>query len=116
LPHSYGDTLFVTSSKDDGAEFAALQKAATAAAFPLRAFPMSQYPGSDHRSMAAAGIETLGVALIDGTEIDGIVKQGAATPRILTMIHTDADTISQVHPEEVTKALPVVEQTIRLLD
>jgi hypothetical protein len=32
------------------------------------------------------------------------------------MIHTDADTMDQIREQDMAKALPVLERTIRLLD
>jgi Iap family predicted aminopeptidase len=112
----YGETFFVTPSKADGPLLASLQQAASELGFPVRSIPMAQYPSSDHQSMALAGIETLGVTLIDGTEIDSVITPGPTRSRILSMIHTDADTMDQIREKDMAKALPVLERTIRLLD
>jgi aminopeptidase S len=112
----YGETFFVTPSKPDGSLMASFQQAASELGFPVRSILMAQYPSSDHRSMAMAGIETLGVTLIDGTEIDSVITPGRVLPRILSLIHTDADTMDQIREQDMAKALPVVERTIRLLD
>jgi aminopeptidase S len=112
----YGETLFVTPSKPDGPLMTSLQQAASELGFPVRSIPMTQYPSSDHRSMALAGIETLGVTLIDGTEIDSVITPGPVRSRILSLIHTDADTMDQIREQDMAKALPVLERTIRLLD
>jgi Zn-dependent M28 family amino/carboxypeptidase len=112
----YGETFFVTPSKSDGPLMTSLQQAASELGFPVRSIPMTQYPSSDHRSMALAGIETLGVTLIDGSEIDSVITPGPVRSRILTMIHTDADTMDQIREQDMAKALPVLERTIRLLD
>jgi Zn-dependent M28 family amino/carboxypeptidase len=112
----YGETFFVTPSKADGALMSSFQKAAMESGFPVRSIPMTQYPSSDHRSMALAGVETLGVTLIDGSEIDSVIKPGPVPARILSMIHTDADTMDQIREQDMAKALPVLERTIRLLD
>jgi Zn-dependent M28 family amino/carboxypeptidase len=112
----YGETFFVTPSKADGPLLASLQQAASELGFPVRSIPMAQYPSSDHRSMALAGIETLGVTLIDGADIDSVILPGPVRARILSMIHTDADTMDQIREQDMAKALPVLERTIRLLD
>jgi aminopeptidase S len=112
----YGDTLFVTASKE-GPLLASLGKAASEGAFPVRTVPMAQYPSSDHRSMAQAGAETLGIALIDGAEIDAVVgRGGAAPPRILTIIHSDADTMNQIREKDIAAATSILENAIRILD
>jgi Zn-dependent M28 family amino/carboxypeptidase len=112
----YGETFFVTPSKADGPLLASLQQAASELGFPVRSIPMTQYPSSDHRSMALAGIETLGVTLIDGSEIDSVISPGPVRPKILSMIHTDADAMDQIREQDMAKAFPVLERTIRLLD
>jgi len=112
----YGETFFVTPSKADIPLLASLQQAASELGFPVRSIPMMQYPSSDHRSMALAGIETLGVTLIDGSEIDSVITPGLVRPKILSMIHTDADTMDQIREHDMAKALPVLERTIHLLD
>jgi len=112
----YGETFFVTPSKADSPLLASLQQAASELGLPVRSIPMTQYPSSDHRSMALAGIETLGVTLIDGSEIDSVISPGPVRPKILSMIHTDADTMDQIREQDMAKALPVLERTIRLLD
>jgi Zn-dependent M28 family amino/carboxypeptidase len=112
----YGETFFVTPTKADGPLLVSLKQAASEFGFPVRSIPIAQYPSSDHRSMALAGIETLGVTLIDGSEIDSVIKPGPTRSRILSMIHTDADTMDQIREQDMAKALPVLERTIRLLD
>jgi len=112
----YGDTLFVTSSKEDSSLLATAQQAASESGFLMRSLPIMQYPASDHRSMAQAGVETLGVALIDGKEIDSIITPGSTPPKILTLIHTPGDTIEQIREQDIAKAVPVIEKLIRLLD
>jgi Zn-dependent M28 family amino/carboxypeptidase len=112
----YGETFFVTPSKADSPLLTSLQQAASELGFPVRSIPMTQYPSSDHRSMALAGIETLGVTLIDGLEIDSVISPGPVRPKILSMIHTDADTMDQIREQDMAKAFPVLERTIRLLD
>jgi Zn-dependent M28 family amino/carboxypeptidase len=113
---AYGDTLFATASREDGPLLASLRQAASEAGLQIRSVPLSQYPSSDHQNMVQAGVETLGLALIDGTEIDSIVGRGGGPPRILTIIHTPRDTIDQIREQDMARAVPVLERTIRLLD
>ena len=114
----YGDTLFVNPSVTNGPLIIALRQAAKALSFPIREVTSGAgYPPGDDRSMMAAGLETLGMALIDGTEIDSIVgRLSGAPPRILTIIHSPGDTTDKIRPEEMAKAFPVLEATIRRLD
>jgi Zn-dependent M28 family amino/carboxypeptidase len=113
----YGDAFFATGSAVDGPLMAALQQAAKEAAIPVRVVASpNQYPASDHRIMIAAGLETVGLALIDGAEIDAILQRSGPAPRIMTIIHTPEDTIDKVRDDDVAKAVPVVERMIRLID
>jgi Zn-dependent M28 family amino/carboxypeptidase len=113
---AYGDTFFATASAEDGPLAGALQQAAQQSSMPLRLIARNQYPASDHRIMMLAGIETVGLALIDGAEIDALLQPKGAPPRILTIIHSDGDTMDKVRTEDMEKALPVLEKTIRLVD
>ena len=74
-----------------------------------------QYPASDHRSIASAGIETVGLAQIDGVEIESVLQR-SGQPRILTIIHTAQDTMENIRAEDMQKAVPIIEKTIRLID
>jgi aminopeptidase S len=115
----YGDTLFVAPSMENGTLLASLREAAAEEKFTVRTVPMTQYPSSDHVTMARAGLETLGLAIIDGPEIDaiGALGRGAApVPKILTLIHTQRDTVDQIRPQDMAKSVPVLERTLRILD
>jgi aminopeptidase S len=113
---AYGDTIFATASAADGPLAAALQQAAQQFSMRLRLIARNQYPASDHRIMMLAGIETIGLALIDGAEIDALLQPTGSPPRILSIIHSDGDSIDKVRTEDMEKALPVLEKTIRLID
>jgi putative aminopeptidase FrvX len=115
----YGDTLFAVSpSPAAGPLITALQQAAKDSSMPVRLIEtVSQYPASDHRIMITAGIDTLGLALIDGAEIDAILQPRAnPAPRIMSIIHSSQDTIDSVRGDDVEKALPVLERMLRLVD
>jgi len=112
----YGDTFFAVASSETGPLANALQQAAKESPVSLRVVPRNQYPASDHRIMMAVGIETVGLALIDGSEIDSILQRGGTEPRIMTIIHTPGDTIDKIRTADMEKAFPVLERTIRLID
>jgi aminopeptidase S len=119
---AYGDSLFATPSRTDSVLAKALQAAAEAQRLPVTMVPANRYPGSDHQSMMAAGIETVGVALVDKADVEGVLAAPPSAlvpgkgPRILTIIHTPADTLAEVRAEQVVRAIPVVEQMIRTID
>jgi Zn-dependent M28 family amino/carboxypeptidase len=111
----YGDTLFVDASSLSSPLLASLHDAAKDSAVSVRAIDaMNQYPASDHRIMMSAKIDTLGIALIDGPEVDAVLQHGE--PRVATIIHTDADTIDVIRPRDMERAASVLERAIRLLD
>jgi aminopeptidase S len=119
---AYGEALFATSSKADGLLAKALQAAAEAQRIPVTMVAVNRYPGSDHQSMMSAGVETVGVALVDKADIEGILAASPSTlasgkgPRILTLIHTPQDTVAEVRAEQMARAIPVVEQMIRAIE
>jgi Zn-dependent M28 family amino/carboxypeptidase len=119
---AYGDTLFVTSRQTDGALARAVQAAGEAHRIPVTIVPPDRYPGSDHLSMIAAGVETVGVALVDKADVDGVLAASPATltpgtgPRILTIIHTPADTVAEVKSEQMARAIPLLEETVRTIE
>ena len=119
---AYGNELFATASRPDGLLARSLRAASDAAGIPLRLAPRASYPNSDHVAMMAAGIETVGVGLIDSADIDGVLAIGGGTltlgkgPRILTIIHSPNDTLAEVRPEQMAPAITVIEQLIRTID
>ena len=70
--------------------------------------------------MMAAGVETLGLSLLDSDEIDAVLdlltQRSRVVPPVLTTIHTARDTMAAIRIAEVEKAIPLVEQMIRLID
>jgi hypothetical protein len=114
----YGDTFFANPSAPDGPLASAIRQAAEQTSIAVRfVAERNQYPASDHRPMMAAGIETVGLALIDGGEIEPILKhQEQPPPRILTIIHTPGDTIDKVRPDDMEKGFVALEKAIRLVD
>jgi hypothetical protein len=96
-----------------------MREAADASRFPLVMGP--DYPPGDDREFVAAKIETLGLALIDGREIQGILeffhgRHPDPLPRAVTILHSANDTPEKIAGDEVARALPVLERAIRLMD
>jgi hypothetical protein len=119
---AYGDTIFATASRPDGLLLRSLRAVGEATGLPVRDVPPDRYPGSDHQTMINAQIETLGVALVDKADVDGIVamdprKMVAGTgPRVLRIIHTPNDTMAEVRVEQMMRGLALVEALIRRVD
>jgi aminopeptidase S len=115
----YGDTFFTTASHETGPLTKAFQQAAMDSGLSVRFSPIAQYPASDHRTMMSAGIETLGIALIDGKEVDAVLGRGqpsAGPPRVLTIIHSPRVILEVLNLPEIEKAAQALERFIRLLD
>jgi Zn-dependent M28 family amino/carboxypeptidase len=113
----YGDSFFATASNALGPPASALKRAGADAGLAVQILPPAQYPSSDHNSMIAAGIDTLGIALIADAEIRALLSgAGGAPPRVLTIIHTANDTLDVLRVAEVEKGAAVLEQFLRLLD
>jgi hypothetical protein len=121
---AYGDTIFATGSRPDGLLLRSLRAAGEATGLPVRDVPPSRYPGSDHQTMINAQIETLGLALVDKADVDGLLavdpsKLAAGDgrgPRVLQIIHSPNDNLSAVKVDQMVRGLGLVEQLIRLVD
>jgi len=115
---AYGDTFFANPSAPEGPLATALRQAAEQSSVQVRfVTERNQYPASDHRPMMAAGIETVGLALLDGKEIEPILQhQEQPPPHILTIIHTPKDTIDEVRAQDMEKGFTALEKALRLLD
>ena len=119
---AYGDTIFTTASHLDGVLMKSLQKAGEATGLPVRDVPRNRYPSSDHQTMMNAGIETLGLALVDASDVEGILQLGVGGlkpgqgPRVLTIIHTPNDTLDNVRIDQLTRGIALVEQLVRTID
>ena len=116
---AYGDTLWVGSVNAQSPSARAMTEAAAASHFPLVLGP--DYPPGDDGSFVAAKVETLGIAIIDGREIEGILAffhghPPNPLPRAVTILHSPNDTPDKIAGPAAARALPVVEQAIRLLD
>jgi len=118
----YGDSFFVASPNPAGTLTTKFQQAAGESNLAVRVSQPAQYPSSDHVSMIQVGIETLGIALIDGAEVDsvlGMVRGGqtpGAPPRVLTIIHTARDTMDILRPADVAKGAATLERFVRTLN
>ena len=118
---AYGDAIFAAVSHETGLLLRSLRAAGEAARLSVRDVPPTRYPGSDHLTMVGAGIETLGLALIDADEIDAVIaavtdKTAGKAPRVLRLIHSPNDTLAEVRPEQMIRGIAVVEDLLRRVD
>jgi Zn-dependent M28 family amino/carboxypeptidase len=116
----YGNAIFATASRPEGPLVTALQKAAAEFKIPVRLAPPAQYPSSDHTNMIAAGVETVGMSLLDAAEIDQVLdllaSRSRVFPPVLDTIHTPKDTMDVIRPGDMEKALPFLERLLRILE
>lgn len=115
----YGDTLWVGARNPKvGAALAVAEVAATTK-FPLQIGPA--YPPSDHLSFHRAGVESLSISLIDGSEIPGILSifsggHPEKAPRVMSIIHSPDDTVDKIDFKAVSRGIQMVEQVVRAID
>ena len=119
---AYGDTIFATGSRPDGVLLRSLRAVGEATGLPVRETSPDRYPGSDHQTMINAQIETLGLALVDKDDVDGILAMDVSKmragqgPRVLRIIHTPNDTMAEVRIDQMMRGITLVEQLIRRVD
>lgn len=119
---AYGDTIFATGSRPDGVLLRSLRAVGEATGLPVRDVPPARYPGSDHQTMINAQIETLGLALVDKADVDGILAMDGSKmtagkgPRVLRIIHSPNDTMAEVRVDQMVRGVALVEQLIRRVD
>jgi len=119
---AYGDTIFATASQPAGLLLESLRATGEVTGLPVRDVPRTSYPSSDHLTMMNAGIDTLGIALIDAADVEAILSIGAGRlkpgsgPRVLTIIHTPNDTLDKARPDQLARGVAFVEQLVRMID
>jgi len=119
---AYGDTIFATGSRPGGVLLRSLRAVGEATGLPVRDVPPDRYPGSDHQTMINAQIETLGLALVDTADVDGVLAMDASKmtvgkgPRVFQIIHSRNDTMAEVRVDQMVRGIALVEQLIRRVD
>ena len=120
---AYGDSIFAARSHPEGHLLRSLHIVGREIGLPVRDVPRNSYPGSDHQTMMSAGVETLGIALVEAADIDAVIgiatgrlKPGQGAPRVLQIIHQPDDTLDKVRPEQMTRGIALVENLIRRVD
>ena len=119
---AYGDTIFATGSRPDGVLLRSLRAVSESVGLPARDVPPDRYPNSDHKTMMSAQIETLGIALIDKADVDGVLASDVerlplgSGPRILRIIHSRNDNMDAVRADQMARGITFVEQLIRRVD
>ncbi len=116
---AYGDLAWVMSKDKTSPSAEAIIRAGKELSFPVDV--SADYPPGDDISFVRKGVQTLGIAIIDRQEAKAVLqmlkgREVSPSPRIMTIMHTAADTPDKINEEDVSRAIPVVERAIRLFD
>lgn len=126
--NAYGDRPFFADpgpSQPEAALSAAAQAGCEATREACRAFV--QYPPSDHLAFRKVGIPAVSFSYLPKDEVEtlSVMMQKSQTaspagqdapPRVLTVIHTSADTMAEVDPATVARAARLAVEVVKAFD
>jgi len=80
-----------------------------------------KYPPTDHLAFLGAGWPAVSYSLVGGDEIPAILQvfarqQPERMPKVMQVIHSEADTLEQVDPVAVARGIDAVESALRRWD
>lgn len=120
----WGDTLWMMRPSKE-----LWLDAETAAAAKANAVGLSageNYPPTDHLAFLKAGWPAVSFSLTDKAEIDGVLaaykqlnadaKAKPVMPKIMQVIHSERDTVDELEPADVPRALRTIEDALRAWD
>jgi aminopeptidase S len=115
----WGDTLWMMTPQAETPLVSALRRASSERG--LHFSPGETYPPTDHLAFLKAGWPAVSFSLVDAGEIMGILAVFAGdnpdpAPKVMRVIHTAQDDISQLDAGNVPKALAVLEAALRAWD
>jgi aminopeptidase S len=115
----WGDTLWMMTPQPETPLVSALRRASSERG--LHFSPGETYPPTDHLAFLKAGWPAVSFSLVDAGEITGILDVFAGrdpdpAPKVMRVIHTAQDDISQLDTGNVPKALAVLEAALRKWD
>ncbi|HWI25027.1 MAG TPA: M28 family metallopeptidase [Lysobacter sp.] len=116
---AWGDTLWMMSPEAEAPLVRTSRDAA--AANGIRFVSGEQYPPTDHRAFLKAGWPAVSYSLVGGDEIPLILeefagKKPAKTPKVMEVIHHDADTMDQVDAPAAVRGVDALEAALRAWD
>jgi hypothetical protein len=116
---AWGDTLWMMSPEAEAPLVRASRDAA--AANGIKFVAGEQYPPTDHRAFLKAGWPAVSYSLVGGDEIPLILeefagKQPAKTPKVMEVIHHEADTMDQVDAQAAVRGVDALEAALRAWD
>lgn len=115
----WGDTLWMMSPRADAPLVGATRAASQAA--ELQFVSGDQYPPTDHLAFLKAGWPAVSYSLVGRDEIPLILEMfagrtPASTPKVMQVIHRDADTIEQVDAAAAARGIDALEEALRAWD
>ena len=115
----WGDTLWMMSPQADAPLVSASREAASV--HGLKFVAGEEYPPTDHRAFLKAGWPAVSYSLVGGEEIPLILEEFAGrtpakTPKVMEVIHHDADTLEQVDAQAASRGVDVLEDALRAWD
>ena len=117
----YGDTFWVGALKSDDPFPQRMKAAALGAGMSLTID--SLYPPSDHLRFRSTSTQSYAVSILSADDVTKVLAmlRAGGTPAgepssVLSIVHTDADTIDKLDAAAVARGTRVVEAAIRALD
>jgi len=115
----WGDTLWMMSPAADGPLVAASRQAALDHAVGFESG--DSYPPTDHRAFLQAQLPAVSYSLMDADEIPPLLAmlggdRRTSPPRVMRVIHSPEDDVSQLDAQAVARAMDVIEQALRSWD
>jgi Zn-dependent M28 family amino/carboxypeptidase len=116
---AWGNTLWMMSPDATTPLVAASRDAASTGGLSFVAG--EEYPPTDHRSFLKAGWPAVSYSLVGDDEIPLILevfegKKPAKAPKVMEVIHHDADTMAHVDAQAAARGVDVVEAALRAWD
>ncbi len=115
----WGDTLWMMSPVPAAPLVGASRD--SAATHGMQFVAGEEYPPTDHRSFLKAGWPAVSYSLVGGDEIPLILEEFAGrkparSPKVLEVIHQEADTLEQVDAHAAARGVDAVEAALRTWD
>lgn len=116
---AWGDTVWMMTPDADGVLARTSGEAARTNGLKLSAG--EQYPPTDHLPFLKAGWPAVSYSLVGDDEIGLILdayagRKLATVPKVMQVIHTDADTLAQVDANAAARGVDAVESALRRWD
>jgi Zn-dependent M28 family amino/carboxypeptidase len=116
---AWGDTVWMMTPDANGKLAAASRDTTSAKGLKLAAG--EHYPPTDHLSFLKSGWPAVSYSLVGGDEITAILdayagKKPTAMPKVMEVIHTDADTLAHIDANAAAQGVDAIEAALRRWD